>query len=178
MSIGAILIGLALLLLTIPFVVRPFRRKTRPESLAVPQHRQRPTAQHQEVLLALRDLEFDYRTGKIAEEDYAVLRADLLAQAAAALEGHSDPEDDLDAQIEAAVLARRRKLGHVQACQQCGKAAGPGDRFCTGCGAPLEAVCPACGKPMAASDRFCAACGAKLDGQQQPAALTLAEVRS
>ena len=39
-----------------------------------------------QALEALRDLELDRRTGKIADEDYAVLDAELRARAAAAIE--------------------------------------------------------------------------------------------
>jgi hypothetical protein len=39
-----------------------------------------------QALEALRDLELDRRTGKIADQDYAVLDAELRARAAAAIE--------------------------------------------------------------------------------------------
>jgi hypothetical protein len=39
-----------------------------------------------QALEALRDLELDRRTGKIADEDYAALDAELRARAAAAIE--------------------------------------------------------------------------------------------
>ena len=45
-----------------------------------------------QALEALRDLELDRRTGKIADEDFAVLDAELRARAAAAIEALERPE--------------------------------------------------------------------------------------
>ena len=44
-----------------------------------------------QALEALRDLELDWRTGKIADEDFAVLDAELRSRAAAAIEALERP---------------------------------------------------------------------------------------
>jgi predicted nucleic acid-binding Zn ribbon protein len=58
-------------------------------------------------------------------------------------------------------------------CPTCGKPNKAGTKFCSECGAKLEAeqpapapeqkVCPACGAPVEADVKFCPACGAKVE---------------
>lgn len=81
--------------------------------------------------------------------------------------------EDLDAWIEEAVQARRRKApaaphGEVaRPCPRCGALARSGDRFCRQCGALLARACPRCGTPYEEGDRFCVQCGnplGSLDG--------------
>ncbi len=156
MSIGSILIGLLLFVATIPFVVKPLLKQQRPNpalARAVPVSN---ANQHQASLLALRDLEFDYRTGKVTAEDYASLRTDLLAQAAATIDAkdkravdvdalieqavRSRRQTNVDSLIEEAVRSRRQTQGAVQTanfCPKCGRKARVDDRFCAGCGASL-----------------------------------------
>jgi hypothetical protein len=86
MNTGSILIGLALLVATIPFVVSPFlrdeRRKSRRLSTTKVDLEQRKTG----ALQALSDLDFDYRTGKVTQEDYESLRLQLVAEAGSLIE--------------------------------------------------------------------------------------------
>jgi|YNPNPStandDraft_1061719.scaffolds.fasta_scaffold170856_2 hypothetical protein len=79
--------------------------------------------------------------------------------------------EDLDAWIEEAVRARRRRAPAaphgevgtaVRPCPRCGAAPRPGDRFCRQCGAPLTRSCPRCGTPYEEGDRFCVQCGSPL----------------
>lgn len=79
--------------------------------------------------------------------------------------------EDLEAWIEEAVQARRRKAPTVPrggagaagwTCPRCRAAARPGDRFCRQCGAPLTRSCPHCGTPYDEGDRFCVQCGNSL----------------
>src|SRR5512136_187223 len=86
MSIGSILIGLLLFAATIPFVAKPLLGQKRLKPAIAGSAKVSNADQHQAALLALRDLEFDHRTGKVTDEDYAGLRADLLAQAAVTID--------------------------------------------------------------------------------------------
>jgi class 3 adenylate cyclase len=47
-------------------------------------------------------------------------------------------------------------------CAACGHENSTGNRFCGGCGAPLERRCPACRQVNPPDHRFCGACGAAL----------------
>ncbi len=83
----AMFFGLALLAVSIFFVASPFRspevqKKTAGQGKPLQDSMNiSPENQRQAVLLALRDLDFDYRAGKVAEEDYQALRTNLLAEA-------------------------------------------------------------------------------------------------
>jgi hypothetical protein len=82
----ALLIGALLAVVAVWFVARPFLgRETDavpaeppPERIALEEERDR-------ALAALKDLEFDHRTGKISDEDYRSLVGDLRRDAAEAL---------------------------------------------------------------------------------------------
>lgn len=154
MTIGSILLGIALLVLVGLFLARPFilpaghfRGRLAPRQAL---------AAHKEALLAqIQALEFDYETGKIPEAVYQQERAEKVAEAAAVLQeldqmpavSAGGSLSDIDAEIEAAV-ARLRHAGPPAA----------GD----------TAFCPHCGQPVDADDNFCAACGHEL-AHKQPA---------
>lgn len=163
MSIGSILLGLALAVLVVPFVAEPLiknrqRQKAAPEN----SHDDSPDTAKQGALAALRDLDFDFRTGKIAEEDYAPLRQRLMAEAAQAVQAADAARGDLDDEIETAIRAARVSRRQSSECQECQASVCADDKFCPKCGAALTAACPRCKTAVQASDKFCPHCGAKL----------------
>lgn len=163
MPVVAFLLGLGLLTVTLPFVVLPLRPS--PHGLvpaAAPAAHDSPP-RHTQVLLALRELEFDHLTGKVAREDYAILRAELVAQAAAAIQNEDAAEERLSNRIEEAVRMRRASKSEVSTCRACGKRLESGDRFCPGCGAAAQGACAQCGTHIAPGDRFCSRCGGPVD---------------
>ena len=125
---------------------------------------------HQSAILALRDLDFDFRAGKVSEEDYGSLRADLLAKAAATMQ---TLDEAADARLENLIQARRTQLitGTAPAqlianavggssCASCHAPLAEDANFCMKCGTPVQRTfCPHCGKPIMADDRFCPTCG-------------------
>ncbi|HEX6499278.1 MAG TPA: adenylate/guanylate cyclase domain-containing protein [Micromonosporaceae bacterium] len=44
-------------------------------------------------------------------------------------------------------------------CANCGRTAGPDDRYCGGCGTSLRFICVRCGRTNAADSAFCTGCG-------------------
>lgn len=163
MDIGAILIGMALLVLTVPVVARPFW-KDQTMRTGSDHHKGRDSLngrglkpQYDQVLAALRDLDFDYQTGKIVEQDYTVLRSELVVQAAQIIQSR---ETD-DEAIEKLIQARRETLSKVAAlrCSRCGRKLSVSDRFCSGCGEPIAVTCSKCGQAITSEDKFCSACG-------------------
>ena len=83
MTIGAVLVGLALLVVIVSMVVRPLTERGRRDEVP-PEENHQP--QLEPVLAALRDLDFDHQTGKVSEDDYTPARAGLLAKAAQAMD--------------------------------------------------------------------------------------------
>jgi hypothetical protein len=181
MELGSIFLILALGVLVVFFVSRPFFEKTPATSLEDQQstdhERSAWLAERDRILNALQELDFDYTLGKIPPEDYPAQRAALVQRGAEALRkldamqpgpSQAQAED----RIEAAVSARRADAAVARA--------GNGQRPLPVSAAPddeLEAMlanrrrarqekaagfCPKCGKPLQKSDRFCPKCGAKI----------------
>lgn len=86
-------------------------------------------------LLALRDAEYDFATGKIDEEDYRALKRQLSAEALAAFR-ELEAAGDTDA-LEREIAAARRDLKDTRLCGACHHRNPPGSLFCGACGTPL-----------------------------------------
>ena len=122
------------------------------------------------TLRAIKELEFDYRMGKLSEEDFERDNIRLRHQAIALMkhiEELAPDADELDTQLET-LIARQRRISDpvggngadvVEAetkgetsteakaeqtfCPACGAPADPDDNFCAVCGAPLRKATPA-----------------------------------
>lgn len=87
----ALALGVALAVVCVLLVARPFLREPAPESdrLDEPtsdeQHRIALEEERDRSLAALKELEFDHRTGKVSNEDYRALVGPLRRRAAEAL---------------------------------------------------------------------------------------------
>jgi len=176
MSIAAIFIGLALLIITIPVVAGPVVNAKREREFLIDEPDVPDEQEHyQQILLALRDLDFDHELGVVGDEDYAELRAQMLAEAAAAREAAGiEPAEDIESRIEAAVRARREQKVSPPpipiesesesglACYHCGADMEKEDKFCTICGSAAAPLCPSCGHQADPGDQFCAGCGTSL----------------
>ena len=68
MQISSLLVGLALFAAALVYVGRPFFEKSRKGSKTIAKAGQAEA--RESVLSALRDLDFDYKTGKINREEY------------------------------------------------------------------------------------------------------------
>ena len=95
----------------------------------------------------LRDLEQDYRMGRLSEADFQSLAADYKKESAVILQSldRLSASDDLDEAIEKLLSARKasgRSSGSAQArnvgrCPSCGSEIIPGKKFCADCGRRL-----------------------------------------
>ena len=127
MDIGAILIGLAALILVVFLVSQPLmdRRQRREETVS---EADRLRDERDRILTTLRDLDFDHASGKVLDEDYAPRRASLVAEGAAVLKQLDELKPagpaPLDGEVEQAIAARRRGAGAGSAPAQ---AAGDAD---------------------------------------------------
>lgn len=159
MEISSILVGLGLFSIALFFVSAPFRQKRQKIENPSKVHKQEK-GRREIVLAALRDLDFDFKTGKVSEEDYQPLRAQLLAEAVQYIEA----EKQEDERLEALIQTRRKAEKQDVKCEHCGAPMEAGQRFCSKCGSVVNhELCPSCGKQMQASDLFCSSCGKKVE---------------
>ena len=166
MTVGAMILGLALLVLIASIVLRPLTARARRDGV-LPEPRQQPHLEH--VLAALRDLDFDHQMGRVSGEDYTPARAGLLAKAAQAIDQHQ--ESSVEDMLEARVKEIRRRLDEdapAASCAHCGGRLLPEDRFCTRCGDPQTGACPFCGGSAGSEDRYCVECGCQLHAKATP----------
>ena len=125
------------------------------------------------TLQAIKDLEFDYRLGKMSQEDFQRLDQRLRRQAIALLqqiEKIAPATATLDEQLET-LIAQFRQTSNLPL---------PSATITVNGDAPAETVaaseatrfCTQCGKPVAAEHKFCAYCGTPVavsTGQDQEA---------
>src|SRR6266540_5490877 len=127
MQISALIIGFILLGAALAFVSRPFweKHKKGPKDSTTTD-----AGRRESVLAALRDLDFDFKTGKVSEEDYQPLRAQLLAEAAQYIEAEKKAYEQLEALIQS---RRKDKQPLFIPCPTCGNKIHAGDLFCSSC---------------------------------------------
>lgn len=171
-GLGLVTTGALVVYITRPWWTHRWNPQTKPASTPATSL----ADQREATLAALRDLDFDHEVGKVTEEDYTSLRQTLLVKTAAIMtqieHEQATAQTDLDARIEAEILAARQKLngGRVtrspdegnRVCPTCNRLPLPGDLYCRGCGTHLAPACPECGQTVAPSDRFCVSCGFEL----------------
>ena len=92
----------------------------------------------------LRDLEFEYKMGRLSDADFEQLEAGYRNEAAAVLErlDQLDAAENLDEVLEKEIAARKAKLS------------GPGPK-----GRHDASLCPSCGAEKISGKKFCADCG-------------------
>jgi len=136
MGIGTILIGLALLTVIIALVISPLLEPRRP-AVEPPNLRESLQAEREGVIRAIRELDLDFRTRKLNDDDYKTLREAQVQRGAAVLRelDQLEASDDIDAQIEDRIAHIRREAAE---CPSCGMAVRSSDRFCANCGYRFE----------------------------------------
>jgi hypothetical protein len=158
MEIFTGLLSLIVVLMVAAYIVQPFFSNRRGDGRSRAGHRPASVlrrradllARRNEIYRAIRELDFDYQTNKVSDEDYDGQRHALVAQGVEVLQQLDalpvlDESPDADP-IEAAVAALRVGAAAPGAAVEAGQAG-----FCGQCGAPVYA-----------GDRFCGACGAAL----------------
>ncbi|MFQ5703440.1 MAG: zinc ribbon domain-containing protein [Gemmatimonadales bacterium] len=119
------------------------------------ERRRRLFHEKEAVYTAIKDLEFEYKTGKLSDEDYAELCNGYRAKAFALLkeisEGEPSPGD-----------------GPLP-CAQCGHVNPPASNFCEACGVAIPecGLCPSCEAAVEPGDRFCRSCGQPLPDERE-----------
>lgn len=169
MQLTAIFFTLTILILVAIYLYAPFMER-RARRVTEEEHELSALmAERDRVINSLQELDFDFKLGKIPEEDYPTQRAHLLQKGADILRQIDSiaPQpasaQSADARIEKASAARRADASvatsevsdddvesMVAARRKARKEKSSG-------------FCPKCGKPVMVSDRFCPSCGKSLN---------------
>ena len=166
MQLVSIFLALGIAVFVALYLYAPFRdrraRRVTPEEHEL----SALLAERERALSALQELDFDYKLGKVPEEDYPIQRANLLQKGAEILKRLDElvpqkARDSKDADMERAIASRRRKtaasnltdddiesmivnrrkgrkMKTARFCPKCGKAVMVSDKFCTSCGKVLS----------------------------------------
>lgn len=134
-----VFIALLLAVATFAFVVYPLIKR-RPPSAGPAEdgklgelHFKRDT-----TYSMLKELEFDFQSGILTEEDYRDLEAKYKSKAISVLKGIDDLKDGsrLEAEAEAEIERQVQQLrrGRDRVCARCGARRREGERSCSRCG--------------------------------------------
>jgi hypothetical protein len=141
------IIGICLAILTAIFVGYPFfQKQQRKVSFALNHRAQELEARKAEIYAAIRDIDFDYRMGKLSQDDYETLRDQYKAEAISMMK----QIDQMKPGQPRSATARSDGKG-VRSSKQEAVPIEPAARFCH-----------QCGEPVVSKDQFCSACGEKL----------------
>jgi len=168
MQLTAILVSLALLILVAVYLYAPFIQKHARRVTEEEHELSALLAERDRVVNSLQELDFDYKLGKIPEEDYPAQRASLLQSGADILRKIDTiaPEpasaQDVDARIERAIAARRADAPVAKPEVSDDDLESMISARRKGRKEKSSGFCPKCGKPVMVSDRFCPSCGKSL----------------
>lgn len=143
--LGAVLVAAAVVL----YVVQPVFSGEKAPLASLDEEFTEAEARRHLSLVALRDVEYDFATGKIDEHDYRRLRDELAREALDALqevrrsreEAESRPppaQDTVADDLEQEIAAYRAALRAGTLCDRCGSANPEVALFCAACGRRLE----------------------------------------
>ena len=142
--LGAVLVAAAVVL----YVVQPVFSGERASLASLDEEFTEAEARRHLSLVALRDVEYDFATGKVDERDYRRLRDELAREALDALqevrrsreqaEGSPSPLDAVADDLEQEIAAYRAALRAGTLCDRCGSANLEVALFCATCGRQLE----------------------------------------
>jgi hypothetical protein len=158
MELAAVFLLLIVLILVVFFVSLPLFNKQRIHVIKNNQDLSSLQAEHERLLTALQELEFDHSLGKIPAEDYPIQRSELLHKGAVVLR-------ELDA-LSSIKSKEIKKKGKRSEDKPTPPAALSDDdledliaKRRTTHKEKTGGFCPHCGKPVLQSDAFCPACG-------------------
>jgi len=168
MELTAIFFSLAVLILVGIYLYAPFMER-RARRVTEEEHELSALmAERDRVINSLQELDFDFRLGKIPEEDYPVQRSTLLQKGADilrkidSLAPQATSGQDTEARLERAIAARRAdaSLARVEVTDDDLESLISSRRKSHT--TKSAGFCPKCGKPVMVSDRFCPSCGKSL----------------
>jgi zinc-ribbon domain len=172
MDLGAILLLLAVLIGVGLFLAAPLMSRL---PRGVPQESREASslmAERDRVINALQELDFDFKLGKIPEEDYPGQRTTLLQRGAEILRkldallpsttAGSSASSDAGARIEEAAAAGRADSSSARKPLADDRIESMLTARRVARRARSAGFCPRCGKPVLVTDKFCPNCGKAL----------------
>ena len=146
MSIETIVI-LLMAVGTVVFVGEPLLRRAAHPPFAGEndQETERLSLQKETLYTAIRDLDFDFQTGKVDQRDYAELRQYLEGEALQLIRQLDavDPIAEIDKELERQIYVLRQQ--HISPTYLLSQGTCPG---CRGTLQGDEHFCPSCGQPL------------------------------
>ena len=121
-----------------------FRKEETLESAIIEETEWDLLQRKKEVVLGnMQDLDFEYKCGKLSEEDYQRIRGEMSAEAALVFREieNIETEADLDALIRREISARKARAKaptQMTSCSSCGSTNPLTNKFCAECGAKLK----------------------------------------
>ena len=168
MELTAIFFSLAVLILVGMFLYAPFMER-RARGVTEEEHELSALmAERDRVINSLQELDFDFKLGKIPEDDYPTQRASLLQKGADilrkidSLAPQTASAQDTEARLERAIAARRADASNATPEVSDDDLESMISSRRTGRTNKSAGFCPRCGKPVMVSDRFCPSCGKSL----------------
>jgi hypothetical protein len=168
MELTAIFFSLAVLILVGMFLYAPFMER-RARGVTEEEHELSALmAERDRVINALQELDFDFRLGKIPEDDYPTQRASLLQKGADILRKidtlapQAASAQDTEARLERAIAARRADASNAKPDVSDDDLESMISSRRKGRTNKSAGFCPKCGKPVMVTDRFCPSCGKSL----------------
>jgi|SRR5829696_4618329 len=168
MQLTAIFFSLAILILVGIYLYAPFMER-RARRVTEEEHELSTLmAERDRVINSLQELDFDFKLGKIPEEDYPAQRTNLLQKGANLLRRIDSiaPQlvsaQDADVRLEKAIAARRADASVTKVEPSDDDLESMIQARRKGRKEKSSGFCPKCGKPVMVSDRFCPSCGKSL----------------
>ena len=168
MELTAIFFSLAVLILVGMYLYAPFMER-RARRVTEEEHELSALmAERDRVINSLQELDFDFKLGKIPEDDYPVQRAGLLQKGADilrkidSLAPQTASAQDTEARLERAIAARRADASTAKPEVSDDDLESMISSRRKGRTNKSAGFCPKCGKPVMVTDRFCPSCGKSL----------------
>jgi zinc-ribbon domain len=173
MELTAIFFSLAILILVGIYLYAPFTER-RARRVTEEEHELSALmAERDRVINSLQELDFDFKLGKIPEDDYPTQRASLLQKGAdilrkidaltlASPNRREGKEEETEEWLEKAIAARRADASNAKPEVSDDDLESMISSRRKGRKNKSAGFCPRCGKPVMVTDRFCPSCGKSL----------------
>jgi zinc-ribbon domain len=173
MELTAIFFSLAILILVGMYLYAPFMERSARRVTEEEHELSALMAERDRVINSLQELDFDFKLGKIPEDDYPTQRASLLQKGADILRkidaltlsfpnGQEGTVEETEERLEKAIAARRADASNAKPEVSDDDLESMISSRRKGRKNKSAGFCPRCGKSVMTTDRFCPSCGKSL----------------